>query len=287
MQSDLQTPVHRALAGAVLALGCALAPAMVTAQTATAGSDPVAGPGLWRYTASIYGYLPSVGGSTPFPADGTGTPIYVSSSSLIDKLKFTFQGGFEAHNGVWGYGTDLVYLDLGGAKSNSRDFSIGNIGLPAGTTADLDWDFKGWVWTLAGTYRLVADPSWTLDALGGTRLFETRQRLIWSISGDLGPIEGSGRNGNTTVTQNLWDGIVGVKGRYVFGADRAWSLPFYLDAGAGQSSSTVQVAAGVSYAFKWGDLDAKWRYLGYRMKAGSPVYDLNFNGPMIGAAFHW
>jgi hypothetical protein len=30
-----------------------------------------------------------------------------------------------------------------------------------------------------------------------------------------------------------------------------------------------------------------WRYISYDMKSGSPVEDLSFNGPMIGATFRW
>jgi hypothetical protein len=44
--------------------------------------------------------------------------------------------------------TDAIYLDLGNTKSASRDFTIGNVEVPAGTTADLRLDLKGWVWTL-------------------------------------------------------------------------------------------------------------------------------------------
>ena len=266
-----------------LAIGSVWVPSMTAAQAAPNGSETQP----WHYAGSIYGYLPTVGGSTAFPVDAGGAPINVSGGTLLDKLKFTFQGSLEAHNGTWGLATDLVYLDLGAAKTASRDFTIGNVGLPAGTTAALDWDLKGWVWTLAGAYRVSSDPALTVDLLAGTRLFEMRERLIWSISGDLGPIAPAGRTGTTTVTQNIWDGIVGVKGRYAFGARREWALPFYLDVGAGQSESTVQAAAGISYAFGWGELNTMWRYLGYRMKSGGAVQSVSFNGPMVGAVFRW
>ena len=50
------------------------------------------------------------------------------------------------------------------------------------------------------------------------------------------------------IGQDVWDGIVGVKGRYAFGDNRAWSMPFYLDVGHGQSEVTWQVAAGLGYS---------------------------------------
>ena len=49
----------------------------------------------------------------------------------------------------------------------------------------------------------------------------------------------------------------------------------------------LQAAAGISYAFQWGELNALWRYLGYDLKPGRSLEDLKFNGPLIGATFRW
>uniref|UniRef100_UPI00286B0F01 hypothetical protein n=1 Tax=Roseateles sp. TaxID=1971397 RepID=UPI00286B0F01 len=56
----------------------------------------------WRFSASIYAYLPSVGGQSSVPADTGGTPINVDNKQLIDALKMTFMGALGAHNGSWG-----------------------------------------------------------------------------------------------------------------------------------------------------------------------------------------
>ena len=83
------------------------------------------------------------------------------------------------------------------------------------------------------------------------------------------------------------DGIVGVKGRYAFGANRAWSVPFYLDIGTGDSDLTWQGAVGLGYSYHWGDIVAMWRYLDYNFKSGKAIEDMNFNGPMLGVTFRW
>ena len=195
----------------------------------------------------------------------------------------TFMGSFDPHNGQWGVFTDLLYLNLGGDKTQTRDFSI--VGVPVGgATADLGLDLKGTIWTLAGQYRLAADPAGlTIDALAGTRLFQMKQELNWNLSGNIGPIDPAARIGTAEASQTLWDGIVGVKGRMALGSAREWSLPFYADIGAGNSQLTYQVAGGVSYGFKWGELSAMWRYLSYDMKSGSVIQSMNFNGPMLSA----
>jgi hypothetical protein len=164
--------------------------------------------------------------------------------------------------------------------------AIGNAGIPAGTSADLNLNLKGWIWTLAGQYRVAADPAWTVDVLAGARHLDLKQKLDWGISGNLGSLAASDRTGSSEVNKSLWDGIVGVKGRYAFGAERKWSEPFYLDAGTGQSDRTLQAAIGVAYAFHWGEIGAVWRYLDYKLKSGSNIQDMSLNGPMIGAVFH-
>jgi hypothetical protein len=241
--------------------------------------------GTWRYSASVYGYLPSLGGSTSAPVDTGGTPVEVDVSKIVDSLKFTFMGAFDAHNGQWGLFTDLIYLNLGADKQGSLDSTVGGMTLPAGITADLGWNLKGWVWTLAGEYRVTADPGFlTMDVLAGARLFDLSQELRWNIQGTAGSIPGASRSGIGESSATLRDGIVGGKGRFALGGGN-WSAPFYADVGTGDSDLTWQVSAGVSYRYSWGQFTAMWRYLAYEFKSGSALQDLSFSGPMIGATF--
>jgi hypothetical protein len=244
-------------------------------------------PDAWTFAASIYGYFPSINGTTTFPADSGGTGINISSDKIIDSIKFAFMGSFDMHNGRWGAFTDVMYLDVGGSKSGTRDFSIGNSGIPANTSANLNLDLKGVIWTVAGEYRVVSNPGHTMDVLAGARLLDIKQTLGWEITGDLGPLPPTSRTGNREESENLWDGIVGVKGRLAFGANREWLVPYYLDIGTGQSDLTWQAAGGIGYAFKWGEINLLYRYLDYNMKSGSKIEDVNLRGPMIGATFRW
>ena len=240
----------------------------------------------WQYSASIYAYLPSVSGTSSFPADSGGTSLNLSGR-VLDGLKLFAMGTFGAHNGTWGVFTDVVYLEFEGSRSGSRDFTIGNVGLPADASATFDWDLKGWVWTLAGDYRVHSDRSFTIDVLAGTRLLDIRQSLKWNIAGSIGPLGPAARSGESNESHSAFDAIIGVKGRYGFGANREWAVPFYLDVGTGQSKSTVQTAAGLAYAFKWGELSAMWRYLGYHNKSDKNLEEISFSGPLVGATFRW
>lgn len=283
MPSPEQAPtllsLRIAAVGAALAVGWPAASSAQSLQTAPADT--------WRYSASIYLYMPSVGGSSKVPVDSGGTTINVDASQILDTLKFTFMGNLDAHNGRWGAFTDFIYLNFGDTKEGSRDFTIGDSGLPAGTTANLDWTLKGVAWTVAGQYRVASTPDLTVDALFGTRLLDIRTTLKWDIAGSLGPIAPEGRTGSNETKLSNWDAIVGAKGRYVFGESRKWSVPFYVDVGAGQSELTWQAAAGISYAFSWGELSGMYRYLDYRLKSGNVLDSVNFKGPLVAATFRW
>ena len=241
----------------------------------------------WTFQAILYGYFPDVGGSTRFPERSGGSSINVNNDQLLDSLNFAFMGTFEARKGRWGLFTDFIYLDVSGEQSNTREFAIGGQGIPSSLNANLDFGIKGTMWTIAGEYLLVNDPSTTLYVVGGARLLDVKETLSYNLSADFGPFVGPGRNGNTEVKESYWDAVVGVKGRYAFGANREWFLPYYADIGTGQSDLTWQAFGGLGYQFSWGSVLGGWRYIDYEFKSGSNIESLTFNGPMIGVAFNW
>jgi hypothetical protein len=240
----------------------------------------------WQFRAVIYGYLPTIGGKSAFPA-GSGTSVNVDADTILDNLKFTFMGTLEVQKGRWGAFTDVLYMDVGGSKNETRDVTIGNEHLPAGVNANLTLDIKGAVWELAGSYRALATPETTVDVFAGTRLLSVKQNLGWDFSADVGPIVGPGRQGSSEIKIDNWDGIVGAKGRFAFGDRHEWFVPYYVDVGTGDSDLTWQAIGGVGYAFKWGDVIATWRYLDYKFKSDQKLEDLTFSGPQIGVAFRW
>jgi len=268
------------------AVGLALA-AAAAFPTAACAQSVATDDGKWHGAVILYGYFPTIGGKTTFPVPEGSPGISVDARQIIENLKGTFMGTLDLHNGRWGVFTDLLYLNVGGSKAQSRDFRLGQVGIPASVTADLDLDLKGTIWTIAGEYRFVQDSAVTVDGVAGARYFGIKPKLSWNFNGDLGPLPLPGRGGSAEVTQNQWDGIAGIKGQYRFGANREWSLPFYADVGTGQSDVTWQVAGGIGYAFSWGDVLAMWRYLDYKFKSDQPIEDMNFNGPMVGVRFRW
>jgi hypothetical protein len=275
-RKDKTTILMAAGAAALIGVG-SLLPSTAVAQ---------ARPDGWEFRAIIYGYFPDIGGSTTFPA-GTRSSIHVDADTILENLKFVFMGTFEAQRGRWGAFTDIIYMDVGGSKSDTRDLTIDGVQLPAGVTAGAQLDIKGWVWTLAGSYRVTSTPEATFDVFAGARLLDVEEKFGWEFSANVGPIVGPGRQGSSEADLQNWDGIIGVKGRLNFGARREWFVPYYLDVGTGESDLTWQAVGGIGYAFGWGEIIGAWRYLDYEFKSGKKVESLNFNGPMIGVAFRW
>lgn len=240
----------------------------------------------WKFAATLYGWLPDIAGNTTFPTD-SGSSIDVDFGTILDYLKMAGQGSFNVQHGHWGAYTDLIYLDVGASNSQTRSITIGGAQLPAGVTAATDFDLKTTVWTIGGSYRMVASPAATFDVLAGARLASFKQTLEWQFTGDFGGIEPPPRSGNRDVSIDQWDAIVGVKGRRALGVDHRWSIPYYVDIGTGDSDLTWQGVLGLAYTFGWGDVSVVWRYLDYDLGSGGPITDLSLNGPAIGATFRW
>lgn len=228
--------------------------------------------GDWQYRASIYGFLPSIGGASKFPAQGGGSDISIDSDKVLDSLEFAFMGNLEVNNGEAGLFVDVLYVDLG----------VDRQWTPLGSSASIGYGVEGWVWTMAAEYRVASDDGLTLDVLAGARSFDITQTLDWKLT----TTPGVSPSGESSIDTTLWDGIVGIKGRYVLG-DSHWALPFYADVGTGDSDLTWQVAAGVGYAFSWGEVNALWRELNYDLGDDGAVYDFNFSGPQLGLTFVW
>lgn len=145
------------------------------------------------------------------------------------------------------------------------------------------------MWTLAGTYAAVTDPAATLDVLGGLRYFNvtasTDWRLTAAVSGP-GPGLVFPRFGSISERVDLWDAIVGVKGRVRLGAGK-WSMPYYVDIGTGSSSLTYQGLLGVAYSYRWGDVTLAYRYLYYDQGNNKLIQNFSFAGPALGVTFRF
>lgn len=255
---------------AVVASAALLLGASGLARADTGSSD-------WRFGLMVYGWLPRVSGTLRYdlPLGLGGAEIDVSTRDVLDALEMTFMTSFEARRGGWSAFTDVIYLDLQGAKSKS-------VALPSGAATiplDADLQLTGWVWTLGGGYSLWRDAGSHLDLIAGGRLLAIDTDLTLTGGGPLG------LRRKVSKSADLLDGIVGVSGRLAL-SDR-WFVPYYADIGTGGSDVTWQAAGGVGYGFGWGDVMLLYRHLEYDQGSDKLIQDVALSGGMLGVNFRF
>jgi hypothetical protein len=199
----------------------------------------------------------------------------------------------EARKGRWSILGDFIYLDFNNERGRVKnvDFGAGRGGrIPVAASANLDTesDLTGWLFSLAGAYRVAEEPRGWVDVFGGLRYFGVKSSVDWSLAADVS-VGGAGasfaRSGHTSHRQDLYDGIVGVRGEARLGASR-WFVPASLDIGAGSSDFTWQASVGLGYRFGWGDLLLSYRHLEYDAD-GKLLDNFRFSGPAFAASFRF
>jgi hypothetical protein len=147
------------------------------------------------------------------------------------------------------------------------------------TLFDADMDITGWVWTLGGSYSVWRNDKSHLDLLAGARLLSLDTEV--KLTGG-GPLQ---RDRNLSESVDLWDGILGAKGRLALNDD--WFLPYYVDVGTGDTDLTWQAMTGVGYEFDWGEVSLTYRYLEYDQGSEGLLQDLGFGGVKLGVGFRF
>jgi hypothetical protein len=241
----------------------------------------------WQFGASIYGWFPDISGQTSFSQATGGGDFEIGIDQILDNLEFTLMGTFDARKGRSGFLVDMIYMGVGNSKSGVREATIGGIQIPVTASADVNLDLDSWIWTLAGYYRTVDQSESTFDLLAGLRYLDVEQKVNWDITGTIAGLPVSNYTGTAEASFENWDVIVGARGKFTFGANKTWFVPYYLDVGTGDSDLTWQAIAGLGYKFHWGETVAFWRYLDYDLDSDSAIADMNFNGPAIGVTFRW
>ena len=134
----------------------------------------------WTFSLQPYVWLPGLDAQLrygPPPAGGSGANVSMDTDGVLDALNFFAMVQGEARKGRWSIVGDFVYVDFGKQDSQIRsvDFNPGpgpvNVTtsqLNSGTQSALD----ATVFTLAGGYSLVQDPTTTLDLIAGIRYAE-------------------------------------------------------------------------------------------------------------------
>jgi hypothetical protein len=265
-----------------------------------AQAQTTADPGGWKFSVMPYLWLPTVDGKFNFgpPPPGSGSAqVKLDAGNYLDSLDMAVMLSGAARKDRWVIGTDLMYLHFSDTKSKvesvdlnpgSGPVNVATSSLNAGASADL----KGTVWTMVGGYAVIQEPKANLDVFGGFRYMGLDVKSDWQLTANVtgtGPLGNTaifGRSGSSEKKEDIWAGIVGARGRFNFG-ESDWFANAYVDVGGGSSAFTWQGAAGVGYAFNWGDVLLDYRYLYYSQDNDKLIDNLSFGGLALGANFRF
>jgi len=250
----------------------------------------------WNFAVQPYLWLPNLNGSLNYsvpPGGGGSANVDISNNTLLENLEFAMMLSAEARKGRWAIVTDFIYLDVTGQESQVKSVNFagpgGRVTVPVTVSGSANAGLKGTEWELAGAYTVVGDGHTSLEVLLGIRYFGIEATTDWNLSADVsGPGAGQtfARAGSIKETDDLWDGIVGVRGRFGLGSGK-WGIPYYLDVGTGSSTITSQGAIGIQYRWSWIDLNLVYRYLYYDMESGKLLQNVSFQGPALGVNFRF
>ena len=253
----------------------------------------------WQFKLTPYLWLPTIDGTLnyPPPPGGGGSPNFeVGPTDWLDLLNVGALIGGSARKGRFSVFSDFVYLSLT-SKNDGRVVSVDDnitapgfpVPIPISASLNLNTrtDLDGLVWMITGGYSIEQTETSTMDVFAGVRYFGIDATSSWDLSADITTPGGTvvlPAQGSIGADVDLWDGVVGLRGHFQAG-DGNWSVPYYLDVGAGDSDLTWNAMVGLSREYGWGDLVIAYRHLDYDQDANGLLQGFSFSGPAIGARF--
>lgn len=240
----------------------------------------------WALQVTPYMWAAGLDGRiSPFRR-GPTIGVEKSFSDVVDELNF---GGFI---NIWGrydrfvLSGDIMYVDTSDVRNAGPlpALAIPGVGvIPPGGNIEAEVDTRQFTATLMGGYRLVATPQFTLDALGGARLWHISNDV--TLTGSLGGASGTVSHGESF---GWVDPLLGL--RAFLPLTQKLSLQGQVDIGGFGAGSdlTWSAMATVNYVFS----DRLSASVGYKVldvdyDRGGHVYDTRLSGPVLGITYRF
>jgi len=247
----------------------------------------------WTFSITPYLWLPNINGKLKYdipPGSGGSPEIEVGPNDYLQSLEGVMLISGEVRKDKWSVFTDLIYLSFAKEKSSVKEINFGGDLVSSGLNLATSSWLRGMNLTLGVGYAVKTGKAAPVDVFGGLRYFDLSAGTDWqltaTVSGPTNTSQTFPASGSISKSSPLLDGIIGVKGRFQLGESR-WSVPYYLDIGAGSSKLTYQWLLGVAYSFGWGDVTLAYRDLYFDQADDKFVQDLRFSGPALGATFRF
>jgi len=249
-------------------------------------------PSGWTFNVAPYLWLPTLHTTLKYnlpPALDGRLPTDTSASpgEILSHLNFAAAFAAEAQHGPFSLLTDFMYLNLSDTPSHFK--SLDFVGLPSqpisrSLQTSTGTRLGSTLWTLAGGYTVLAGDWGNLDVIAGFRYMgvnaTTNYSLALTVKGPRGNGATFGGIGGISGGSAIWNGIGGVRGRIRLGHSGLF-IPYYLDAGAGGSQFTWQIASGLGYQAGWAAVSLTYRYLSLEQASSAVVQRITLGGPMM------
>jgi hypothetical protein len=246
----------------------------------------------WTFVITPYLWLPNIDGTLKYsvpPGAGGSPEVKAGPNDYLENLNLAFMISGEVRKARFSVFTDVIYLDFSNQDSTVKSINFGGTQVSSSANVSTDSSLKGAAWTLGAGYAVLAGRPVDFDVFGGLRYFGLEAKTDWQLTTTvIGPGGGQTfpRTGGISQREDLWDGIVGIRGRIWLGGSN-WSIPYYSDIGTGSSSLTWQGMIGIAYSWKVVGLTLAYRHLYYDMKSDKLIQDMRFSGPALGVTFRW
>lgn len=232
------------------------------------GNSAMAEEGKWSFTLAPYAWMSGISGDVATLPPLPPSNVDQSFSDVLDDLEGAFFVYGEARKDRLFFMTDVIYTDV----SSSDSYGSGGF-----LNSDLDQEN----FLLAGAigYSVLEVPEYRLDLFGGAR--------YWSVDSEL-TLTGPANRRSISHSEDWLDPIVGARfavpfsenwyfqvsstiGGFGIGADLEWDL-----------FSTVRYRLS-----DWAWIGFGYRYLSVDYDHGGFLYDVDQQGPVLGAAFRF
>lgn len=227
----------------------------------------------WQFEVTPYIWGTAMEGSTG--TTGVTADVDASFSDIWDRLDEGFLGVFEASNGQWHHGVEVIYMKLAGetARSWSGPGGIGTL------TGQLDVTSTLTALQYSLGYR-VQDEKTKVDVIGAARYTEVEMDLVLVTT--TGPLLPGGTR-QLDASKSWVDPVIGV--RVLHPLSEKWLFVGYADIGGFGIGSdiTYQALAGLNWQFAK-DFSAKfgYRYLYQDYDDDGFIWDMTSQGIYAG-----
>lgn len=278
--------------------------------TKAVAAPPIRPIDAWTFSATLYGWVPLLNGSTT--VKGRTTDVDVGYSQLGDLIRrseipkdlFELMGYFEARNNRFSVFADLAYLQIGLNGSMTRSRGVDELNATVGASAGLK--IKMFIAEVAAAYEVarwgatsVPGSGTAIDVFGGARVWWQQADASLALSGTVN-IGDLTRNADGTLSASnsvSWvDPLVGLRLRHQIVPGLNFVASGDVGGFGAGSKFSWQALAAFNYDFcvrnnvTWsGMLGYKALFVDYSQGSGLThyEYDMTMHGPIIGVTARW